>query len=125
MIRAASLSVRHQVAFGNGTIEAVADVPIEKGGAGAGFGPHELLEAALATCIAMMVEMHADKHGIPLTRATCEVRLDRSNPSAIVFDYVLAFEGPLTQEQSALLREVATDCPVSRTLKASVAIRST
>jgi putative redox protein len=123
MIRATSLPVRHQVAFANGAFEAIADVPVEKGGAGAGFGPHELLEAALATCIAMTVEMHADKHGIPLTKATCEVRLDRSNPSAIVLEYALAFEGQITQEQASRLREAATDCPVSRTLKASVAIR--
>jgi putative redox protein len=125
MIRAASLPVRHQVAFSNASVEAVADVPVEKGGAGAGFGPHELLEAALATCIAMTVEMAADKHGIPLRKAICEVRLDRSNPNAIVLDYALSLEGSHTQEQANLLRRAATDCPVSRTLKAFVAIRPT
>jgi putative redox protein len=125
MIRATSLPARHQVAFANGAFEAVADVPVEKGGAGAGFGPHELLEAALATCMAMTVEMYADKHGMPLKEAICEVRLDRSNPSEIVLGYALALEGPLSREQTALLREAATDCPVSRTLKGSVAIRST
>lgn len=59
MIRASSLDVPYQTAFTNGTLEAVADVPVEKGGAGRGFGPHELLEAAFATCLTMTAQMYA------------------------------------------------------------------
>ena len=51
MIQVTSLDLPHQTAFSNGAFNSVADVPLEKGGAGKGFGPHDLLEAALATCL--------------------------------------------------------------------------
>jgi putative redox protein len=124
MIQSTSLGIPYQTAFGNGSHEAVADVPIEKGGAGKGFGPHELLEAAFATCLTMTVQMHAARHGIPLTQARCEVRIDRSIPGAVTLNYDLALDGPLTDEQSAQLREAASRCPVARTLTGSIALKA-
>lgn len=59
MIRSSSLGVPYQTAFTNGAFDAVADVPVENGGGGQGFGPHELLEAALATCLTMTARMSA------------------------------------------------------------------
>ena len=47
MIRSTALDTRFQAVFTNGSFSATADVPMEKGGSGNGFGPHELLEAAL------------------------------------------------------------------------------
>ena len=104
MIQATSLATPFQTTFANGSHEAIADVPVEKGGAGLGFGPHEFLEAALATCIAMTVRMSAAKHGIPLSCVQCEVRIDRSVPDAVSLHYSLKFDGPLTDEQAAKLR---------------------
>jgi len=123
MIRCFSLAVPYQTAFTNGLHEAVADVPVEKGGAGQGFGPHELLEAAFATCMTMTVQMHAAKHSIPLTEARCEVRIDRSVPNAVTLNYELTFVGPLTDQQSAQLREAASRCPVARTLTGAIALK--
>src|SRR5947207_15419850 len=105
MIRSSSLDVAYRTAFTNGSHDAVADIPIEKGGAGKGFGPHELLEAAFATCLTMTVQMCAAKHGLPLQAAQCEVRIDRSVPGIVTLNYELAFDGLLTDEQAALLRE--------------------
>ena len=123
MIQASSLAAPYQTGFTNGSIESTADVPVEKGGAGKGFGPHELLEAALATCLTMTVTMYASKHGLPLTAARCEVRIDRSVPDAVTLNYSLAFDGPLSDEQSARLREAAGRCPVARTLTGVLAIQ--
>jgi|SRR5579883_478497 len=123
MIRSSSLAIPYQTTFTNGSHTAIADVPIEKGGAGAGFGPHELLEAALATCLTMTVQMYAAKHGIPLTRAHCEVRIDRSVPNAVALHYCLTFDGVLTDEQSAQLWEAASKCPVGRTLTGAIALQ--
>jgi putative redox protein len=123
MIRSSSLGVPYQTAFTNGVRDAVADVPVEKGGAGRGFGPHELLEAALATCLTMTVQMYAAKHGLPLTGAGCEVRLDRSVPNAVTLRYTLTLDGPLTDEQSAQLRDAATRCPVARTLTGAITLQ--
>lgn len=122
MIRATGLAAPYQAAFGNGTHEAVADVPTEKGGAGQGFGPHELLEAALATCLTMTARMYAAEHHLPLAGVRCEVRADRSVPAVVTLHYSLAFDGPLTDEQSARLREAAGRCPVARTLTGELAV---
>jgi putative redox protein len=123
MIRSSSLAVPYRTAFTNGTLDAVADVPVEKGGAGQGFGPHELLEAALATCLTMTVQMYAAKHDIPLRGARCEVRIDRSVPDVVTLNYTLTFDGPLTNEQDAQLRDAAARCPVGRTLTGTVALK--
>lgn len=123
MIRSNSLDVPYQTAFTNGSYAAVADVPVEKGGAGKGFGPHELLEAAFATCLTITVQMYAAEYGFPLEAARCEVRIDRSVPGTVTLNYTLAFDGPLTEEQSARLWEAAGRCPVARTLSGAIALR--
>jgi putative redox protein len=123
MIRASSLDPPYRTAFTNGPHAAVADVPVAKGGAGDGFGPHELLEAALATCLAMTARMAAAEHGFPLHAARCEVRIDRSVPGRATLGYRLEFDGPLTAEQAAQVREAAGKCPVARTLTGAVAVQ--
>ncbi|HEY2908979.1 MAG TPA: OsmC family protein [Gemmataceae bacterium] len=123
MIQATSLATPFQTSFTNGSHEAVADIPIEKGGAGSGFGPHELLEAALATCIAMTVRMSAAKHGIPLAGVQCEVRIDRTTPDSVILNYALEFDGPLSEEQAAKLRGAANRCPVARTLTGAISLQ--
>lgn len=123
MIRASSLAVPYQTAFTNGTHDAVADVPVAKGGAGHGFGPHELLEAAFATCMVMTVRMSATECGIPLTEARCEVRIDRTAPNAVTLNYTLSFDGQLTDDQAARLREAASRCPVARTLTGAITLK--
>lgn len=123
MIRSSSLAIPYQTAFTNGSHDAIADVPLEKGGAGKGFGPHELLEAAFATCLTMTVQMYAAKHGLPLKAAHCEVVIDRSIPNAVTLRYNLTFDGPLAEEQAEQLREAASKCPVARTLTGTIALK--
>jgi len=119
MIRVSSLEKPYRTSFTNGRHSAVADVPLEKGGADEGFGPHELLEAALATCLTMTVQMYAAKHGLPLTAAHCAVRLDRSVPNDFVLHYDLVLDGPLGPDETEQLREAARNCPVGRTISSA------
>lgn len=53
----------------------------DKGGGNQGFRPHELLEAALATCMNIHLRMYAANHGIELGEVTTKVTLDRSSLS--------------------------------------------
>ena len=124
MIRSHSLDIPHRVAFSNGGHSAHADLPKEKGGAGSGFGPHDLLEAALATCMTITVAMYAAKHGIPLESAAAEVRLDRTDPDAVAVIYSLTFEGALTEAHREALRVAASKCPVQRTLTGRTTCRA-
>jgi len=123
MIRSSSGEVPFQTAFTDGTHAGVADLPVAKGGAGQGFGPHDLLEAAFATCLTMTVQMSAAKHGLPLTGVQCEVRIDRSIQGAATLHYALTFDGPLTAEQAAQLRDAASRCPVAKTLTGTIALQ--
>lgn len=123
MVTANSLPSAYQTTFSNGVHKGIADVPVTKGGSGSGFGPHELLEAAFATCLSMTVRMYAAEHALPLTGASCEVRIDRSNPDAAVLNYALAFDGSLTDEQLERLHAAAGKCPVARTLRGDIVLQ--
>jgi putative redox protein len=125
MIRSSNLDVPYKTAFTNGSHSSVADVPLEKGGAGAGFGPHELLEAALATCLTISVQMHAAKHGFPLSGVSSEVKIDRSVPGEVALHYTLAFDGPLSKNQIEELRTAAANCPVGKTLSGKITLHPT
>lgn len=124
MIKSSTLDVPFQIAFTNGVHAGVADLPIVKGGAGAGFGPHELLEAALATCLVMTARMYAEKNRLPLASASCEVLIDRSAVDSVVLGYVLLVEGDLTTEQKRQIQEAAARCPVARTLTGQINLQT-
>jgi putative redox protein len=124
MIHVTGLAIPFQAEFTNGDRTAAADAPVAKGGGGNGFGPHELLEAALATCLTMTVQMTAAKHGFPLTGVRSEVRIDRSIPGEVTLNYALAFDGPLSNEQITRLRGAAAECPVGKTLTGRIALRA-
>jgi putative redox protein len=116
VIRTQSLVQAYQTRVTNDRQMLAADAPVDKGGGAAGFGAHELLEAALAVCINMAVRMHADARTIPLESASTRVQLVRPNPETICFDFALELAGPLSDDQRAELRAAARTCPVRQTL---------
>jgi putative redox protein len=116
MIESTEQNDGYVVRFTNGSYTAPGDMPVEKGGFGQGFRPHELLEAALATCLTMTVRIAAEKFGYPLIRAVARVELDRGNPEAIIFNCALDLDGELDDTQRARLLRAAEHCPVGQTL---------
>lgn len=116
MIETRSLPQAYRGIATNGRCDMQTDAPHAKGGGGSGFGAHELLEAALATCVNMAVRMHASAHGIPLQAVEVSVRLLRPDDETIVFEQVLEFEGPLSDEDRAALKAAADASPVRQTL---------
>ena len=87
-----------------------------KGGQGAGFGPHELLEASLACCVNMWIRMQADQLGIPVGPIAVTVSLKRDLPQEALYEYTVKLEGALSEDQRATLLQAADNCPVRRTL---------
>jgi putative redox protein len=116
MIQTNSQPTPFQVQFTNERNSALADTTQDKGGGDSGFRPHELLEAALATCMNKMATMYATKHGIPLSQVVTKVSLDRSGSEQVVFKYVLELKGDLTNEQRKAINSAVLVCPVRKTL---------
>ena len=116
MICATSEPARYQTRFSDGEHHGTCDATVDKGGGHSGFRPHDLLEAALASCVNMAVRMFADNHAIPLGSVTTKVSLDRTHPDEVVFRYEVGLDGELTPEQRDKLLQAAAACPVRRTL---------
>src|SRR5688572_31619107 len=110
MITTQSQGARYLVQFTNGTQVAMADVIPIKGGQGAGFGPHELMEASLATCINMWIRMQADKNSISVGAISVSVSLKRDDPEERIFEYTVDIDGALSDQERATLLQLADDC---------------
>ena len=124
MIEASETGAGYRNRLSNGKLVAQGDMPAGKGGDGDGFRPHELLEAALASCMSMTVRIAAEKYGYPLEHVAVTVTLDRSDPEAFAFDYRLALSGHLTEAQRSRLERAAAQCPVSKTIAANPRLRA-
>jgi putative redox protein len=124
MICAKSELTRYRTRFTDGEHEGIADTTADKGGEHSGFRPHDLLEAALATCVNMTVRMYADNHGIPVRGVTTNVSLDRTHPDEVVFRYEVELDGELTDEQRNKLFQAASACPVRKTLSKKIRFES-
>jgi putative redox protein len=99
------------------------DEPTETGGDDAGPAPHELLLAALATCTSMTLKMYADRKAWPLRACVVHVEGDKQ-PDVFTIKRTIRLEGELSQEQRDRLLEIATKCPVHKTLSGTIKIES-
>ena len=110
------------------------DEPASAGGDGAGPDPYTLILAALGSCISMTVTLYARRKGWPLERVMVKLVQERIHArdcvdcTGISEGYVhriersVVFEGELTDEQRARLREISHKCPVHRTLTSPIVI---
>jgi putative redox protein len=92
------------------------DTVPDNGGSGAGFRPHELLEASLASCLNIWLRMYASKHGLPLASVETTVQLHKDREGEATFEYMIELKGDLTDAQRAKLLLIAETCPVRQTL---------
>ncbi len=113
----------------------VADEPAGLGGTDAGPTPYDYLLAALGSCTAMTVRMHADRKGWPLESVRVRMKHDKvhardceacETESGRVdrIELELELEGPLDEGQRRRLKDIAEKCPVHRTLDSEVLIET-
>ena len=112
----------------------ITDEPESAGGDGAGPDPYTLLLAALGSCISMTVTLYARRKGWPLERVTVKLSQQRIHAKDCAectgtsegyvhrIERAVVFEGELTDDQRARLREIAHKCPVHRTLTSQIVV---
>lgn len=94
----------------------VTDEPAEVGGDGSAPAPHELLPAALASCVSTTIVMYARRKGWALGEVRVDVVYDhRATPRRA--DVRIEIEADLSAEQLERLDAVAAACPVRRSIE--------
>ena len=99
------------------------DEASDLGGSDAGPSPSELLLGALASCVAITLQMYAGRKGWALQNVEVEVD-GRDEQGVYVIERRLTFQGDLTDEQRTRLTDIAGRCPVSKRLVGPVEIRT-
>ena len=97
------------------------DEPESVGGEDTAPTPHELLGAALASCVTTTMAIYARTKGWELGDVLVEVDYDKdSTPRRFRIDVFLA--GDYDADQIARLERAAAACPVRRSLEAGFAV---
>jgi putative redox protein len=120
-VTATVLDDPYQTRFTAGAYTGLANT--RKGGVGgaSGMRPHELLEAALATCMAITARMAAESVGMADPRAAVRVRLERC-PTSTITRYRLTVDPRLDDAQRAEVIARVERSPVIGTLRLPVVV---
>lgn len=92
------------------------DEPVEAGGTDTGPSPTRLLGASLAGCIAITVEMYAERKGWDVGAVEVEVEVGYDGPAPTSFEVGLKLPADLDEEQRRRLLVIATKCPVHKVI---------
>jgi uncharacterized OsmC-like protein len=112
-----------------------ADEPTAAGGTDTGPNPYDLLLASLGACTSMTVALYARRKGWPLEAVTVRLRHAKIHAADCadcetregMIDRIerdIELTGVLTDEQRVRLLEIAGRCPVHRTLRSEIDIRT-
>ena len=113
----------------------LADEPVKVGGLDSGPGPYDLLLAGLGACTSMTLRLYAERKHLNLDRVTVRLTHEKIHAEDCAecetkagtidrIDRKISLEGDLTAEEHKRLMEIADKCPVHRTLKSEIDIRT-
>ena len=109
----------------------IADEPVSAGGNDFGPSPYEYLNAALAACTVMTLKMYAERKKWDLKEVFVYISHSRKHSEDLqmnletpkYLDYInkkLKFVGNLDASQEERLKEIASRCPVHKTIASEV-----
>jgi putative redox protein len=92
------------------------DEPVDAGGADSGPSPTRLVAAGLAGCIAVTIEMYAERKGWDVGPVEVEVDVEYADYQPLSFTVTLHLPAELSEEQRQRLLAIARKCPVHKLL---------
>jgi putative redox protein len=92
------------------------DEPVAVGGGDSGPSPTRLLAASLAGCVAVTIEMYAQRKGWDVGAVEVDVDVDYEGFAPRSFEVTLRLPPELSDEQRERLLVIAAKCPVHRVL---------
>ena len=106
----------------------IADEPTSFGGDDFGPSPYELLNAGLAACTVMTIKLYAERKKWALEEVFVYITHSKKHVDDLgekigSIDFIskkLKFVGDLTSEQKTKMKEIASKCPVHKTLASEV-----
>jgi putative redox protein len=98
------------------------DEPAAVGGTDTGPRPTQLLAASLAGCVAITVEMYANRKGWDVGAVEVDVALAYDGPVPSTFEVGLKLPPELSEEQRRRLLTIASRCPVHKVLVGEASI---
>lgn len=89
----------------------VSDVSEKNGGSALGPNPHDLLEAALAACTAITMQMYAHRKGYALKSSDVKIKITKEGAENEMSREIV-LDGDLTPEQRTAILAIAEKCPI-------------
>src|SRR5512142_305770 len=120
MVEATALPVPYQTSFRVGELEGLADTVKDGVGGSTGMRPHDLLAAALATCMSMTARMVAERAGLQNLQVSVRVEVEREEDETR-FRYAVELDPALDGGVRAVVLAAVERCPVRRTLSRPIA----
>jgi putative redox protein len=106
----------HEVDVEDGAHSLLVDEPVAAGGADAGPAPTRLVAAGLASCIAITMEMYAERKGWDLGAVEVDVDVEYDGYLPTSFAASIHLPTALNEEQRDRLLAIARKCPVHKLL---------
>jgi|SRR5208283_2094535 len=119
--RAAVGSIAHELRIGAHVL--LSDAAKITGGDDLGPDPHELLDAALASCTALTLMLYARRKGWPLEGVEAEIRHEEAD-GVYRMRRDIRLVGALAADERKRLLDIANRCPVHRTLSGRFEVTS-
>jgi len=124
MVRIKSTDQKYQCYLDNGQ-KIIVDTTSNKGGSSSGIRPHELLEAALASCMNISLRMQAEKEGIELEKVETTVSVNRNIAGKTIFEYECTILDELDKQTLERIKSILQNCPVRKTLSKQIEFAET
>lgn len=100
----------------------ISDVAASLGGEDEGLNPHELVEAALAACTSLTLELYAKRKNWDTSQIKVEVKILKEGPESLV-ERKISF-GDIPGDQRAKLIEIANKCPIHKLLESNIKVET-